>query len=358
MFRFDLFKATLLIGAAFLLTATGTAQPLDLRLPTDNEALLQGELPQFYMYTDRNFEGVRSRPWQGGQYGFVRNESRTPAGIVFTRFHEGVDIQPVERDARGEPLDEVYAVDEGRVVYVSTDPRASAYGIYVVVEHDWQGSPYYTLYAHLMRANVRQGQRLARGARIGRLGYTGTGINQRRAHLHFEINLLLSERFDSWMATAHPRSRNQHGDFHGLNLAGIDVPALYFALLENPEAEIGTVVQQEAPAWKALVPGGFVPELVQRYPWLAGGRVPRVPPAGWIVHVGASGLPLRFEPSDQEVTRPVVVYVADRIRTGYESTNSMLSRSGGAFELADKGRNHLRLLTMPAPSVGPSTLAW
>ena len=43
---------------------------------------LRGDDPDFYMYTDRTFEGVRSRPWQGGQYGFVRNEVRTPAGVV------------------------------------------------------------------------------------------------------------------------------------------------------------------------------------------------------------------------------------------------------------------------------------
>ncbi len=151
------------------------AQSLRLVMPTGNAALLYGEAPEFYMYTDRNFEGVRSTPWQGGQYGFVRNQERSRDGtVVFNRFHEGLDIQPLERDARGEPLDDVRSVDEGRVVYVNRNERASAYGRYVVVEHWWQGAPYYTLYAHLSDVSARTGAEVGRGERVGRIGYTGT----------------------------------------------------------------------------------------------------------------------------------------------------------------------------------------
>ncbi len=349
--------AALLVGAAFFVSATG-AQPLSLVLPTDNDALLRGDGPAFYMYTYRNFEGVRSQPWEGGQYGFSRDQQRTPVGVVFTRFHEGLDIAPVRRDGRGEPLDEVRAVDEGRVVYVSTNPRESAYGIYVVIEHQWQGSPYYTLYGHLMNAGVRAGQQVRQGTRIGRLGYTGTGINRTRAHLHFEINLYLSDRFEAWLEGAHPRSRNPHGRFHGLNLVGLDPAALYLAFAENPDVLIGEVVQREAPAWRVMVPGGYVPELVQRYPWLAGDALPATPPAAWIVSLTGSGLPLRFEGVEQEVARPVVVHVSDRVREGHESTNKLLSRSGEAFVLTEKGTQHLRLLTLSLPSVGPAPRAW
>ncbi len=354
----EMYRAALCIGAAFLFFfTTASAQPVSLVFPTDNDALLRGGGPEFYMYTNRTFEGVRSKPWQGGQYGFVRNEERTPAGIVFTRFHEGVDIRPLYRDARGEPLDEVRAADGGRVVYVNHNPRQSAYGIYVVVEHLWQDSPYYTLYGHLAHAVVREGQSVARGGKLGRLGYTGTGINQERAHVHFEVNLLLSNRFDAWLRAWQPRSNNPHGLFHGLNLAGADVSRLYLALAEESDVQVGEVIQREPVAWKALVPGGFIPELVQRYPWLTQERLSQ-PPSAWMVHVSSAGLPLRFEPVEQQVTAPVLVYIADPVRKNRYSTNSMLKRTGDAFVFTDKGLRHLKLITQAGASIGAPATAW
>ena len=46
---------------------------LDLVLPTDNDALFSGDGPAFYQYVERNYKGVQSTPWEGGQYGFVRD---------------------------------------------------------------------------------------------------------------------------------------------------------------------------------------------------------------------------------------------------------------------------------------------
>src|SRR5947208_16444357 len=94
--------------------------PLDLVLPTDNDALYSEDGPAFYQYIERDFNGVKSTPWEGGQYGFVRDPIETSAGIVYTRFHEGIDIKPLRRDARGEPLDEARAIAAGKVV--RTDP--------------------------------------------------------------------------------------------------------------------------------------------------------------------------------------------------------------------------------------------
>ncbi len=121
------------------------AQSLDLILPTDNDAFLRDDGPAFYQYTDRLARPGVSQPWQGGQYGFVRNVRETPYGDVYTRFHEGVDIKPLYRDRAGEPLDTVRAIDGGEVVYVNVVEKNSNYGKYVVVEHWWGGSPFFSL---------------------------------------------------------------------------------------------------------------------------------------------------------------------------------------------------------------------
>src|SRR5947209_12776779 len=92
---------------------------LDLALPTDNDAIFSGGGPDFYQYIERDYRGEKSTPWEGGQYGFVRDPVETSAGIVYTRFHEGIDIRCLHRDERGEPTDEVRAIADGKVVYTS-----------------------------------------------------------------------------------------------------------------------------------------------------------------------------------------------------------------------------------------------
>ncbi|PYK18353.1 MAG: hypothetical protein DME55_06990 [Verrucomicrobia bacterium] len=139
-------------------TAMAENQILDLALPTDNDALFSGGGAAFYQYIERNFKGVKSTPWEGGQYGFVRDPTDTAGGVVYTRFHEGIDIKPLHRDAHGEPLDEIHAIADGKVVHVNSVPGYSNYGKYIVIEHRWGTRP-----AHrrdgLHRNRTKQGAR-------------------------------------------------------------------------------------------------------------------------------------------------------------------------------------------------------
>src|SRR5947199_1188863 len=171
-------RAVLLIS--LLAIASSRAEPLNLVLPTDNDALLRGDGPAFYQYIERDYQGAKSTPWEGGRYGFVRNPVETSSGLVYTRFHEGIDIRPLHRDASGEPLDPVRAIADGTVVHTNTVPGWSNYGNYVVVEHRWDESPYYSLYGHLASIAVRRGQRISRGEQLGVMGHTGEGLNQER----------------------------------------------------------------------------------------------------------------------------------------------------------------------------------
>lgn len=108
------------LGALFVLCFAPLTmradEPLQLALPTANHALFSGHFSEFYQAIERNLHGVISHPWQGGQYGFVRDPITTASGTIYTRFHEGMDIRPVQRDARGEPLDPVRTIAAGEVV--------------------------------------------------------------------------------------------------------------------------------------------------------------------------------------------------------------------------------------------------
>src|SRR5437868_4460246 len=135
--------------------ASSRAEALNLVLPTDNDALLRGDGAAFYQYIEREYHGEKSTPWQGGRYGFVRDPIETSAGVVYTRFHEGVDIKPLQRDANGEPLDDIHAIADGKVVHVNPVAGYSNYGRYVVIEHRFDGCNYYSLYGHLSTISAR-----------------------------------------------------------------------------------------------------------------------------------------------------------------------------------------------------------
>jgi murein DD-endopeptidase MepM/ murein hydrolase activator NlpD len=86
------------------------------------------------------------------------------------RFHRGVDLPA----PTGTP---VLALADGQVQQVE---RGRGYGLQVVVEH---ANGWTTRYAHLSAADVRPGDRVIRGHRLGRVGSSGRSTGP---HLHFE----------------------------------------------------------------------------------------------------------------------------------------------------------------------------
>jgi murein DD-endopeptidase MepM/ murein hydrolase activator NlpD len=92
--------------------------------------------------------------------------------------HRGIDV----RAATGTP---VIAAAPGRVVQVFSDVM---HGQQVVIDHgtDTDGARVVTRYHHLSRTDVRTGQTVARGARVGLLG--SSGVASVAQHLHFELH--------------------------------------------------------------------------------------------------------------------------------------------------------------------------
>jgi murein DD-endopeptidase MepM/ murein hydrolase activator NlpD len=327
-------------------TADTTAPIVDLVLPTDNDALFHGGGPEFYQYIERDYNGVKSTPWEGGQYGFVRDPRQTAAGVVYTRFHEGIDIRPVERDANGEPLDQVRAIADGKVVHTNRVPTHSNYGKYIVIEHRWDGCNYYSLYGHLSEIAVQTGQVVRRGERIARMGYTGLGINLARAHVHLELNILLSHNFQSWYDTFHREEPNYHGIYNGINLKGLDIARLYLALRRNPSLSIPDFLDDEETFYKVTLPRSRHFELPKLYPWMLRGGAMRGAQS-WEVSFTRSGLPLRIEPSTQRVTRPQLSYAKKSRANHSDLTQGELSGRGDNAHLSKDGEAFMRLLIWP-----------
>lgn len=88
------------------------------------------------------------------------------------RAHWGVDLA----NSKGTPI---LASERGYVIYTGRDFRG--YGNLIVIEHSPQWA---TLYSHLQKIEVTEGQFVKRGERIGTMGRTGRASG---VHLHFEI---------------------------------------------------------------------------------------------------------------------------------------------------------------------------
>jgi murein DD-endopeptidase MepM/ murein hydrolase activator NlpD len=98
----------------------------------------------------------------------------SPFGPRWGRFHEGIDIE-------GWAHTKVYAALSGKVTRVGWLGNYEGYGLVVKIRHK---GGIVTMYAHLARALVSPGDRVAEGELIGRAGCTGscTGV-----HLHFQV---------------------------------------------------------------------------------------------------------------------------------------------------------------------------
>ena len=86
--------------------------------------------------------------------------------------HLGIDLKA----KKGTP---VLSIERGLVVYVGQ--QFTGYGKVIVIEHDLNWS---SLYAHLNSFQVRLGQRVKKGQKIGTVGNTGRSTG---SHLHLEL---------------------------------------------------------------------------------------------------------------------------------------------------------------------------
>jgi murein DD-endopeptidase MepM/ murein hydrolase activator NlpD len=332
--------------AGFPVLAQGQTEPLNLSLPTENDAIYRGDGPEFYQYINRDFQGVQSTPWEGGQYGFVRDPVETPSGMVYTRFHEGIDIRPLQRDERGEPLDPVRAIAAGTVVHANLAPGHSNYGKYVVVEHRWDGCNYYSLYGHLSSIQVHVGQRVQQRDQLGVLGHTGDGLDRVRAHLHLELNLMLSRQFESWHDSLFKTDPNYNGLYNGINLMGIDIARLFLALRKRPSLTIPEFLAEEETLYRVLLPDSRHFDLLKSYPWMLSSKTAEKP-ASWEISFNRAGVPLKIDPSGKHVSQPELSYLKPGGGEASYLTRGQVSGRGQGAHLTDKGKRFLRLLIYP-----------
>jgi murein DD-endopeptidase MepM/ murein hydrolase activator NlpD len=202
------------------------------------------------------------------------------------------------------------------------------------------------LYGHLSSIDVPVGKEIERGQHIGVMGYTGAGLNQARAHLHLELDLILSHRFERWYDQFYKQEPNRHRIYNGINLNGIDIARLYLALDKNPSLTIPEFLGGEKTFYKITVPRSRHFELPKNYPWLVKGDS-NSKPASWEVSFARSDVPLAIEPSERHVSQPELTYVIPSTTDYSLLTRGEIAGHGKSGHLTEYGEQLMRLLIYP-----------
>jgi peptidoglycan LD-endopeptidase LytH len=322
------------------------AQPF--QLPTANHALFEpdGE-PRFFV-------GTAGKSWSSGCFGCVRSDG--------WQMHEGLDIRCLQRDKRGEPIDPVLATADGTVAYLNSRSALSNYGKYVVLRHRVEGVEIYSLYAHLSRFadGLRVGQEVKAGETIaimGRTSNTREGISRDRAHVHFELNLLLNDRFSDWFKQMSPKERNDHGDLNGQNLVGLDARLVLLAAHDQGDRfNLLNFIWNQPELCRVIVRKTDFPWL-KRYAGLI-----RPDPAAekegiaaYEIALNFNGVPFELVPRTESELNTSKLGVKGKARYRLLSVNEaeyhknpcrkLVVQKGSRWELAPRGINLLDLLT-------------
>ena len=244
---------------------------------------------------------------------------------------------------------------DGTVAYLSTRAGLSNYGIYLVLRHQIEGLEVYTLYAHLssVRKGLRVGDSVRAGevvATMGRTTNTREGISKDRAHLHFEIDLVANGRYAAWHAGNLKGIRNDHGNFNGRNLLGIDPAAIF-----REQSRLGAgfrLVQflQSRPVLARVAVRGGQPAWVRRYPQLLvrNPAAEREGVAGYEFALAFNGLPIRITPrSAREFTGngKVQLLEVNPAELAQHPCGKMVFKRGQVWTLLPKAQELMDLLT-------------
>jgi len=338
--------ATLLLSICPALPTGAAAPPSALRpfnFPTANHALLKrGDEERFFV-------GTAGKEWTSGTFGCVRSGG--------WQIHEGLDIRCLERDKRGEPTDAVLATADGTVAYINTRPSLSNYGNYLVLRHTVEGIEIYSLYAHLssLRDGLKVGQSIKSGEQIavmGRTANTREGITKDRAHVHFELNLLANEKFSSWYKSSFPTQRNDHGNWNGQNLLGLDPQAILLAERDQePNFSLVKIIRQQTELCRVFVRKTNFTWLKRYAPLVKQNSLgDKEPIVGYEIALNFNGVPFEMIPrtASEIKVKGSYRFILLSVNEAEQAKNPgrrLVAKTGKRWQLTGHGTELLDLLT-------------
>jgi murein DD-endopeptidase MepM/ murein hydrolase activator NlpD len=311
------------------------------QFPTANHALYEiGNELKFFAPT------APEKQWTTGSFGCVRSDG--------WQMHEGLDIRSLQRDRHGEPTDPIMATADGTVVYFNTRPSLSNYGRYVIVRHIVEGIEIYSLYAHLtaVRPGLKIGDPVKAGDVIATMGRTSDAetIPQWRAHVHFELNVLVNDNFAAWFKSNSPGERNDHGEWNGQNLNGLDVREILLGE-HDPKGGFSLLnfIRGQTELCRVLVRAINFPYL-KRYPMLIlkNPVAEKEGVAGYEIALNYNGVAFALMPRAASEIKGKAKFQLLSVNEGEEAAHhcrKLVVQRGGRWQLGTNGLRELELLT-------------
>ena len=329
--------------AAVILSGIKLLAQTPFQFPTANHALYEpGQELKFFAPT------TPDRPWMSGGFGCVRDNSQ--------RMHEGLDIIHQHTDRHGDPTDPVMATADGTVVYVSTHPGLSNYGNYIVIRHLVEGLEIYSLYAHLsaVTPGLRIGDPVKAGQVIATMGHTSSNepIGKWRAHVHFELNVLVNDNFASWFRKTFtsPGQRNDHGEWNGQNLNGLDPRQILLGEKPGqPKFSLLNFVRSQTELCRVVVRVTNFPYL-KRYATLVLSNpvAEKQGIAGYEIALNYNGVAFALIPRAESEIKSHAKYQLLSVNEAEERANPcrhLVVKHGSHWQLTNEGLRELDLLT-------------
>jgi murein DD-endopeptidase MepM/ murein hydrolase activator NlpD len=231
----------------------------------------------------------------------------------------------------------------------------SNYGNYLILQHQVEGLEIYSLYAHLreIRQDLKVGQPVKAGetvAVMGRTANTREGISKDRAHVHFELNLLANDRFASWYKKTLPGQRNDHGEWNGQNLLGIDPRAILLAEHDTgAKFSLLSFLRGQTELCRVLVRKTYFPWLKRYAPLVRpGARAEKEGVAGYEVALNFNGVAFELIPrAASEITGNAKFQLLSVNEAEYHKNPArrLVAKKGARWELTSHGLNLLEMLT-------------
>ncbi len=310
-----------------------TPPTFQLSWPTPNPSYAQGlGYSAFLQKTGPDKE------FSSGAFGCVRNNGH--------KFHEGVDLFPIRRDNHGRAQDLVFAALSGKVSYLNQNAGYSAYGKYLVLEHSSLKPAIYTLYAHLAEIlpELKIGTEVRVAQALGKMGNSSSfAIPLSRSHLHFEIGLRLSDRFQNWFDSKSFKTPNRHGNFSGFNLVGID-PLHFFSEYRNKSFKDPLGYLQSLPTVvKIRIRAKGPVFFARRYPSLCPNF--KSSALSWDCSFGPFGIPLRIEPARNPKSSDGQIEVLSYdLKESEKPCRKLIEKKNGAYRPTDQLQSYLELI--------------
>ena len=208
--------------------------------------------------------------------------------------------------------------------------------------------------AHLreIRPGLKIGQPIKAGETIATMGRTSStaDITKERAHVHFELNVLINDNFASWYKKASPNQRNDHGEWNGQNLNGLDPGEIL--LQEHAQGvkfSLLNFIRSQTELCRVLVRATNFPYL-KRYSMLVlrNPTAEKEGVAGYEITLNYNGVAFALMPRAESEIKSRAKFQLISVNETEEKANScrhLVVRRGGRWQLTDTGTRELELLT-------------